>query len=289
VPGEHDPELAAAKITPLSTAFPVQYGQSLVVRVTQPGAGGGLATLAKDVVRWKGKSGSDIQPMRVYLGPWQPQPNIASPGGPAVFYQKPTPWQTPEPLQFDFFREGQIYARINFGAGGVQHQAFVDWPPRGLLFQVSAQYIQVDGVGTLTTPPGFDDPNLPILLAHVAPEPGGGDAVQPATFTYPPIDFFAPPLGTAIIFQVPPFARLFTPVLNRETMIATALPGVIIRENGPPVGNTWVFDATVPNDFPNDRAFPLSGFAKQLIFQATDAGGVFVDTINMGCMFLLDL
>ena len=282
----NDAELAKEKITQLCTVNPSQYGQSLVVTVN-PGVATEV-TIAKDVVRWKGKSETDIQPCRIYLGPWQPQPLLVGTLPIAGYsYAQPHPWQEPEPTQYDTFAQGQIQARVSFGAGGVQHQAYVDWPPRGLLFQVGAQYVQVDGVGQFTVP-AASDIKLPRLLAHIAPEPGGGDSVQPATFTYPPIDFNNNPgAAPGVLCQVPPFARAFRPIINQLYAFNTGPFFYRIVDLGG--GNTWYLNSATANDFNRDD-FPLTGLSRDIFIQAENAlGGAAVGTINVGCMFLLDL
>lgn len=290
----HDPELAAQKITALSTSQPAQFGQSLVAH-TNPGASA-FSTLAKDVVRWKGKTETDVQPLRIYLGPWQPQPNIPTAGIPpaGVTYAPPTPWQTPAPAQYDAFLFGSVFARVSFGGGGVQYQAFVDWPPRGLLFQVSTHYVQVDAVGTFEVPAGSDT-KLPRFLAHLAVEPGGGDSVQPGTYTYPPRDFNPDAGAPAVFMQVPPFARAVRPILQQQFALNTGVLAYIVTELGSPAGNIlnqWVLDTANLDSFNTDD-LPLSGLARDVQIQAWGGalppGGAAATTINVGAIFLLDL
>jgi hypothetical protein len=291
-----DPELAAEKITALSSAVPVQYGQSIQVRPTSVPD---FAAVARDCVRWTGKSESDIQPMRVYLGPWQPKPGCpGAPGGP-FSYQPPTPWQEPEPLQYDGFPtvgafgfKAQIFARVSFGAGGVQHQAYIDWPARGLLLQVSAQYIQVDGVGNVAFGGFGGEERLPLLLAHVAPEPGGGDSVQPATFTYPP----QAPAGFNDItfFQVPPFGRAFVPLLHRPNLIVAGITTIQIRETMRPLGDVisvWEFNTAIGNPWPQDNpgGLPLSSLARVVDIRYFIGNVAQPILTPPGCMFHLDL
>lgn len=269
-----------------------QFGQVLNTRretTVTPGVGLGAGTtytLNKDCVRWKADDPATILPVRIYLGPWQPQADlqtIAIVGNYAV----PTPWtMNSNPTRYDVMATAQLYARVDFGAGMVQHTAFVDWPKRGLLFQVGASYVQVNGYGSfLTRFPA----TLPIIAATMALEPGGGDSPQPATFTYPRQLAVNP--TNAIIFQVPPFARAFTPVINFNSG-AAANPATIRIE----VANAdmaWQFDMTQPNTFPQSMTFPIpggesggaGGNAEDVVISAPG----FVGAFNAGCMFYLDL
>lgn len=292
-----DEAMAAAKVTALSSNIPVQLGQSLQMR-PNPGDPN-FSTAAKDVVRWKGKSPSDIQPVRIYLGPWQPNPAIDSSAvGPfPTFdtYMKPTPWQTPEPFQFDAFAPTSLYAKVSFGGGGVQHVAYVDWPARGLLFQVSANYVQVDAQGIAgdgLTPVPVEQ--LPRLLAHISPEPGGGDSVQPATFTYPRIDFVPNTIGP--VFQVPPFARACRPLIDQIDLINQDFI-LFVRGVTKPVGGVGVWQYVLnPFDYNgfNRSDIPLDGMTKDIILDAslfTGFPGVITPRSinNAGMIFMLDL
>ncbi len=286
---DYDPHLAEGKITNLSTATPAQYGQSLQVR-NAPG-NAGLAVVAKDLARWKGKSTTDIQPIRIYLGPWQPVPGINLGALNNEFWMEPTPWMTPKPAQLDAFVGGSLFARISFGAGGVQHQAYVDWPPRGCLLQVSAQYIQVDGLGNLIVPGGLDE-NLPRIAAHISPEPGGGDAATPATYTYPPVDVNPAPGTPPVVFQVPPFARAFRPLIRQRDAVdnAEGYEVQLVTQNGSLDFANWRIEPTADVNSFNRDDFPVTGFAKDVVVQAYDpTNGNPRRTINVGMIFYLDL
>ena len=277
---------AANKVPVLATSVPVQFGQSLQMRPSP--ANSALATVAKDVVRWKGVGESDIQPIRIYLGPWQPQP-MTTPFVSPLGYAIPTPWAEPPQIFDSMVGEGvvgdfasMLYARVSFGGGGVQHQAFVDWPPRGLLFQVSASYVQVDGVGRFA---GFDPQFLPRLLAHASVEPGGGDAVNSATFTYPAQ--FAPGAANSLVFQAPPFARAFTPILDRQALIVAGVTSIGFQQLGMSLaftGQSHEWDPALGEDWPDDRAIPLVGTAGGV--RAIGAAG---DAFFGGMLFHLDL
>jgi hypothetical protein len=258
-----------------------------------------MATVAKDVVRWKGVSDSDVQPVRIYLGPWQPRPDCLGVALLSGSYAQPTPWAEPPTVYDSMILEGVItlgppvitsmlYARIVFGAGGVVHNAYVDWPPRGLLLQVSAHYVQVDGVGNFTPAGGVNPTTLPLLQAHVAPEPGGGDAGNPGTFTYPVVN-----TGDVVplVFQVPPFARAFTPLIPRGTLIAmgiTQMNFVVFSMQNFPTDQEFVFPLALGADFPDTIAIPLSGSAASIRVTAIGAGPA-PGTVWCGMMFHLDL
>jgi hypothetical protein len=256
-----------------------QYGQSLE---TDVGSADGTATVAKDVVRWKGES-PDAAPWRIYLGPWQPNTNanssvVPTPGNE---YASPTPWNTP-PTQFDALSEGQLYAKIEFGSGGVKHTAFVDWPRRGCLVQVSACYVQVNGEGTIGTL--GERTLLPTIAATLAPEPGGGDAVQSATYTYPRQEALGDD-GARIVFQVPPFARAFTPLVDRRSGLPPILTVVASNGLGGAI-SSWQWSTALGADFPDDRAVPLPGQDVADLFFQVDPGDA---PLFAGCMFHLDL
>jgi hypothetical protein len=271
-----------------------QYGQVLDTRretTTMQGTGlgaGATYTLNKDCVRWKADDPASILPVRIYLGPWQPQADLATTNPVVGNYALPTPWtMDSNPTRYDNMASSRgIYARVDFGAGMVQHTAFVDWPKRGLLFQVGASYVQVNGYGSfLTRFPA----TLPIISASMALEPGGGDSPQPATFTYPSQLAVNP--TNAIIFQVPPFARAFTPIFNFASGAAANPTTILIQvANG---DMAWQFDMTQPNTFPQSMTFPVPG-------QESGGGGAnpedvvisapgFVGAFNVGCTFYLDL
>lgn len=294
----HDLRLAASKIPNLATTNEPQLGQS--VQMIRSPMNGANAIAAKDVVRWKGTTEYDVQPLRIYLGPWQPRPDLPGAALPATYvYAKPTPWSEP-PNRYDsmipeFFDPltgvaSMLYARITFGAGGVVHQAYVDWPPRGLLLQVSASYVQVDGVGGFTPPGGVNEAKLPLLQAHVAPEPGGGDAANSATYTYPTYNSGD---VTPVVFQVPPFARAFTPVVPRQTLLGVgfniiSMTFTELGMDGSSIIGSRIYNVAVGADFPDDRALPLSGTTSMVVVDAIQTGPA-PGTVFCGMMFHLDL
>lgn len=186
---------------------PPQFGDSVTLNFTS-GSAGIVQTLATNLVRWQGHATWDARAWRIYLGPWEPQPNIPVGGADARFVQ-PTMWSptTAGATRFASMQTNlNLYARVTFGAGGTRHIAWVDWPVRGSLFQVSGSYIQVDvqGYASASVPAAS---TLPTLMATLGPEPGGGDSAAPGTFTYPAVSL--PTDGTFVFFETPPFARAY--------------------------------------------------------------------------------
>jgi len=278
-----------------------QYGTTQQVA---PRAGNAnLVQASQDLVRFQGDK-IDINAWRVYLAPWQPSPRIklstgiillAADDSSSVNYAQPTPWAPPRPRNFDAMTSIAAYARIMWGAGGVQHTAYVDWPKRGLLLQVSGSTVQVNAfVDTQSKNAVIEQ--LPLLSATLGPEPGGGDSVQPATYTYAPDvgdKADGPPVTFTRNFQVPPFARAFVPVVNLSRLIADgATIGVFVQDQPADLGNgnelqTWVnpvggvYDPTFGRD-----PFPVVGqLAGNVRITIATAG----DSPRFGCMFLLDL
>jgi len=255
-----------------------QFGQALEVDVS---GGGDLVVVAKDCVRWKGEGPWDVRPWRVYLAPWQPRANIDVIPLATGAYATPTPWVTP-PGRYDSFVSVPIYARIQWGAGGLSNTAYVDWPKRGLLLQASGSYIQVDGVGN-TSVGGTDVNELPILGATLGPEPGGGDAAAPATYTYR--RQLPDETGTAY-FQIPPFARSFHPLLDRPALIAAGATTVQIATfNSPALA--FIEDAYELNLDECPCLIPVTN-AATIVRISTGLAPVDA-TRFIGCLFQLDL
>lgn len=277
----------------------LQYGQNLQVTL---GPGNPDTVLAsKDLIRWVGEK-TDVNAWRVYLGPWQPRPNTPVPAIiVADTYADPTPWAPPEPSVFDSMPSFPCYARVMWGSGGIQHTAFVDWPKRGLLLQISGSYVQVNAMVNVTSSTPHNpstDANLPLLQATLAPEPGGGDAANPATYTYPPAaaqdDGGA---GWFQNFQIPPFARAFIPIINFPALVTSGGTLTISTQALPqPIGSIGnndfqVWQTPIGGVYDQDMftvdAIPIVGQqAGTLRIQTTPgAPGVAV----FGVMFLLDL
>jgi hypothetical protein len=271
----------------------LQYGQTLQI---SPKAGNAdLVQVSQDLIRFVGEK-TDINSWRVYLGPWQPSPRITIQDLiSTVHYADPTPWAFPEPTNYDSMTSIPLYARIQWGSGGIQHNAFVDWPKRGLLLQISGSSVQVTALAD-TFSANANVEQLPLLQATLGPEPGGGDADNPATFTYAPEGgelFVGPPITSTRNFQIPPFARSFVPLVNLANLIDTGAAIVVSVQNFP--GNfglnneqqTWktpvggVYDQNFGQD-----TFPISGQQSGNV-RITIIGGPIGP--QFGCMFLLDL
>ena len=276
----------------------IQYGQALDI---EPGVSTpDLVLASKDLIRFVGTK-HDINAFRIYLGPWQPKAGIVTtPVIAAVTYADPSPWAPPEPRIFDSMTDIPCYARIMWGAGMIQHTAFVDWPKRGALVQVSGSYVQVNAFVDVLSP-GVTSAQLPILQASIGPEPGGGDSSVPGTFTYGPQlpIVFGAPNGAGLNFQIPPFARAFVPVFDfqrAETAgvvidIATQLLPLVIGTAAQNEVQHWrtgtggVYD----NSFFIDP-FPISGQrAGTVRIELSPFGALPLVPIFIGCMFLLDL
>ncbi|MGD9603902.1 MAG: hypothetical protein AB7O21_19580 [Gammaproteobacteria bacterium] len=276
----------------------VQYGQYL--DVFPSASNPDLVLVSKDLVRLEGEK-TDVNAWRIYLGPWQPRAGIVTePLIATAEYADPTPWAPPQPRSFDSLVDFPCYARVLWGSGGFQHYAYIDWPRRGCLFQVSGSYVQVNAfINTMGSGPALTT-QLPILHATIGPEPGGGDVASPGTFTYPiaamQLDA-GPPALSFQNFQIPPFARAFVPIM-RYSEIAAGMGTVNIATQRLPLAisasltnciQTWVtpLSGVYDPDFVRD-AFPISG---------QNAGTVRIETDlippgnagEIGCMFLLDL
>ena len=269
-----------------------QYGQYLQLSV-QPGQAGSVRA-SKDLIRVSGTK-YDINAWRVYLGPWQTTVDtVADSALSTVNYAQPTPWAPPRPTTFDSFVTIPLYAKIDFGVGGIQHVAYVDWPKRGLLFQVSCQYLQVNAYADTGISPILAS-QLPYVRATIGPEPGGGDAANPATYTYPTATGDPVPLAPtkrSRDFQIPPFARAFVPVVNLGALIDAGATLDISIQNSPGdfgdinVQQSWrtpvagAYEQDLGRD-PYPIAGQQSGSVRLVVTNAIDA--------FFGCMFFLDL
>lgn len=275
----------------IAKKFPPQFGQSLDVDGV---TGSAFATIAKDVVRWQGET-EDVRAWRVYLSPWQPKSNIAVVTNSAnAPWATATPWNTP-PGSFDSFVTAPVFARVMFGSAGVVHTAYVDWPTRGCLIQVSCNYLQVDGVGNLSASQAT---RLPVLAGTLAPEPGGGDAGNPATFSYrrqvAGVRVTEGDPYSAWYFQVPPFARAWTLLASMPQLTAAGASLVTVynqsAQNAIGVGadQVWQYNASVGDRFPDSDAIPLCQWDQTLIV-VVDAAPVSEADLLVGMMFHLDL
>lgn len=282
----------AERLKLLQQQRPSQYGQSFEVLPTQ--ASVTTANLASNVVRWDSEGKWDVSPWRVYLRPWQPRTNVTIQAiNPIVAYALPTPW-SPGPTvpnerttagRFTSFADLQIFARVSWGCDGVIHEAYVDWPTRGLLFQVVGQYVQIDAVGRPSDPSAANI--LPVLGASIGPEPGGGDAASPATFTYVRQLNSGSDATFSPAFVIPPFAREFEIVVDWDALIADGCTEMIIRaaQNADLVFSqqTWVFDPSTDSSVQTLK-FPVDTLASIITIEH-NAGGQHA----FGMRFLLDL
>jgi len=280
-----------------------QFGQALQIAPAPGNAD--LVLASKDLVRFNATK-VDITPLRVYLGPWQPRNGIPIAPAPVVTatYVDPTPWAPPEPRTFDSMADIPFYARIMWGSGMVQHTAFVDWPKRGLLLQLSGSYLQVNAFVDVGSP-AINPLVLPLVQATMAPEPGGGDSVQPATFTYRPsigTNFGAgPPFAQFWNFQVPPFARAFALVLPLTVIRDAALTVDVATQIFPAIIGTSAGNEvqrwTIPDPVAGYSAFDLTTSAVPIAGQAAGvvrvelgpAAAIPLVPPRIGCMFYLDL
>lgn len=282
--GEH-------RLKALETIKPqLQYGTGVQV---QPFVATDIVTLAANVIRFEGEK-TDVNNWRVYLKPWQPGPGQQGGLFATRAYATPTPWAGPggSPAIWDNFFDDNIYARVSWGAGGVQHQAFVDWPKRGLLFQCSGSYLQVDAIGTGIAAFGPPPVNAghPFLEASIGIEPGGGDSAAAGTFTYrrQPAQI---PGDPSWLFQIPPFARTFRLLADNAALALAALGTVIqVQELSKPTGQilqSFLFTpAGVPADIMQDD-IQLTGAGSDVALLMINPTGTGVD--DLGLLFQLDM
>lgn len=287
-----------------------QYGETLTLS-TQQVVGGFLSLSTKDLVRVEGTK-FDLTSWRIYLSPWIVNPGEAAPAAPVSDYAFPAPTNLPgslisSPGTLDNFI-GMLYAKILWGAGGWQHSAYVDWPVRGCVLQVSGSFVQVAAAGSVSNLGAPDLKRLPAVAATIGPEPGGGDSARPATYTYPvQTANFVAGVGTRFCFSVPPFARAFTPLIDlvawfksatfNEIRIAVQPQPADIRTNANL--QSWLFTKAAGGsgiDWPLEP-FPLPGQSAFLPILAPGPTGAVVtveidDTAIQGAcgmMFDLDL
>ncbi len=301
----------------------IQLGMALDITSTQSG----LVAVNKDLVRFPGKA-FDLNAWRVYLSPWGLKPSMpAAEDAPASPYAIPFPWAgdapNTSPQKFDNF-DGLLYARVLFGSGMVQHEAWIDWPVRGKVIQVSCSYLQLNAYARFQGLDASDiSDSLPRIKASIGPEPGGGDSARPATYTYPkqqggPIEGEASLTGRRWVFQVPPFARSFTPLLDIAGLFGDGdFSGlrIAVQPNAQAIiggvnVSSWYYTTVDVGDLQGiDWAlspFPIAGQTIDLNpAPATQQGGAVVtieiddtrafppdDTsawLKLGCMFELDL
>lgn len=258
-----------------------QFGDSVALNFVN--AAGVAQDVATNLIKWNGLAKWDTRAWRVYLGPWVPKAGIAVTAPLLTTYAIPTPWgNNGPPDRFDRFVPSlSLYARIHFGSAGGVHAAYVDWPPRGCLVQVSGSYVQVDALAVSGTVTAADAPNLPIIAASLTPEPGGGDSAAPATFTYPAYPL--PDATTVVTFQIPPFARTFQ-IIPGTVADATALD---IKLTSP--GAVAAFaEYTVALPLSPSTNYPIPQSAKDVVIKASGGTPPYTTT-TFGLLFHLDL
>jgi hypothetical protein len=150
----------------------LQYGTTLTVELASVGPDQNAPLhVARDLVKWVGEK-TDIFPWRVYLSPWQPRTtkeNVMPCGEALSTVLQPPLVQGNEAAQLSTLcppivvnfgvsataRAPQLFAKVRWGSGGNQFLAWVDWPARGGLLQVSGSYVQVDAysAGAFTSAP----------------------------------------------------------------------------------------------------------------------------------------
>jgi len=192
-----------------------QYGQTArLVDFTDAAVGAGAGVIqVSNPVRWGGDRW-DVNPWRVYLGPWQPKAGMlittTDDDIVADFPGVGIPPAMRARERISFAAGLLVWAQVQWGSGGVQHTAWVDWPVAGLLLQVSGSYVQVNAMAAsfdVSEHEGDGDPSkFPDLPCTLSDEPGGGDSARSATFTFPlqALDWTT---HDGINFPVVPFAR----------------------------------------------------------------------------------
>lgn len=268
-----------------------QYGTGSQVIAITPGD---LTQVAQNLVRIEGEK-TDVNNWRIYLKAWGVGPG--QDGGNFVNqpYATPTPWMPGGgiPAVLDNFFDIALFARVRWGAGGVTHEAFVDWPKRGCLFQVGGSALYVDAVCTgqsIFGPPPLHA-GFPFLEASLAIEPGGGDSSLPGTFTYRRQPSLTDPDEDPVwLFQIPPFARTFRVLLDGAGLqIAGAGTNIQIEEVSNPTGQilqSFLF-AALPADIQQDDIQLTRGGSDIRVTMISPTGIPQVDQV--GLVFSLDL
>ncbi len=190
----------------------LQYGKDTDGTVSVSGV---VNVFGRNIIRWEGEGDCDINPWRVYLGAWAPQNNLDAAATiadvmPGIRSVMPAEYNTIANLSMEAV---QVWAKVTWASGQRSNIAYVDWPVRGCLIQVSGRYVQVDALAGGAFNPEIVDRNLPILGATLSVEPGGGDSAAAATFTMVPLVITAsdpvdPVTGrVGANYVIPPYAR----------------------------------------------------------------------------------
>lgn len=275
-----------------------QYGQTSRL-VGFDSDGNGLFEVSNPI-RWAGDAW-DVNAWRVYLGPWKSQAQmLITAGDDAIIADFPTAGIAPQmkPDRVVSFAPGLlVWAQIQWGSGGVQHTAWVDWPIAGLLLQVSGSYVQVNAMAStydVSTHEGdLDASKLPDLPCTLSDEPGGGDSARSATFTYPMqgLDWTT---HDGINFPVVPFARsaFFEWDDTRDddnADYATSVTILFKGPNGDTTEGTYVYTFNA-----GDIGDPLSGIpippgTSYVRVEPTFTGSPVTPVFTVGLSFELDL
>jgi hypothetical protein len=284
----------------------MQPGTGAKLRDAIANSPGGVFGETTELIRIQGKP-SDVNYWRIYLGRWTGDAGDGHGGGTGTGvnhgpYAQPFPWialdaGTPGASLgvsvLDDFQDLAVYAKIKWGGGGVNHTAWVDWPRRGQLIQVSGCAVYVTAVCCGVNNPLVVSPGLviPFLEASIGIEPGGGDSDACATFTYPrQVNQHAgpPPQWT---FQIPPFARTFSVIARRSLLKAAGAGPIIIQtglfESGQPIEAEWEDDLTSNEDLAL-ATYPIGRRAED-VFLTLNAPSGDPDTDSLGLIFNLDL
>lgn len=275
-----------------------QYGQTASLVGFDDNAVGIIE--ASNVIRWGGDRW-DVNAWRVYLGAWKPKANmLITAVDDDIAADFPTvgiaPRQRPEPT-ISFASGVLVWAQIQWGSGGVQHTAWVDWPVAGLLLQVSGSYVQVNALAASYVLDEHDtdgDPTkLPDLPATLADEPGGGDSARSATFTYPAqgLDWTT---HTGINFPVVPFARsaFFEWDDTRDgdnADYATSATISFIGPNGDAVEGIYVYTFNAGDIGDPREGVPIPPSTAFIRVEPTFSGSPMTPLFVVGCSFELDL
>lgn len=267
-----------------------------------------IAAVGKNLIRWEGEGDWDLYPWRIYLSPFSPA-DTSSPGsnidtmmGASALLPSYQPQQAMRPNVGRY----SVWAEISWAVGLRTNTAWVDWPTRGGLVQVSGRYVTVQAL-VIGQPTGAAGVNLSVG-ANLAVEPGGGDSSAPGTFTCPIISATDLDASTGLLganFMVPPFARTVRPILPWADMLTgsdslTVPTQIIARQRtldaSSPTNDTFLAQkywnvgvSMSPSDVDSIDSTPwfLNQQAAYVRFEfAPTTGG---EIYQVGCLFELDL
>jgi hypothetical protein len=275
-----------------------QYGQT--ASVTGFNVDGTAQITPANVIRWGGDNW-DVNPWRIYLAPWKSKPNmlITATDDDIVADFPPVgiaPRMTPDRV-VSFSPGLLVWAQIQWGSGGVQNTAWVDWPIAGLLLQVSGSYVQVNVLAmafAIEEHDGDADPSkLPDLPATLSDEPGGGDSARSATYTYPQqgLDWNA---HDGINFPVVPFARSAYFAWDNtqngtDPDYATSATITFVGPNGDTVDGTYVYTFAAGDIGDPREGVPIPPGTAFIRVAPTFTGSPATPVFTVGCSMELDL